>query len=40
MASGPAIAKPPTGPQAGASGLLQQAARLLLWVLLALENQL
>ena len=36
MASGPAIAKPPSGPQAGARGLLQQAGRLLLWVLLAL----
>ncbi len=36
MASGPAIAKPPSGPQPGASGLLQQFARLLLWVLLAL----
>ena len=36
MASGPAIAKPPSGPQGGASGLLQQFARLLLWVLLAL----
>ncbi len=36
MASGPAIAKPPSGPQAGARGLLQQAASLLLWVLLAL----
>lgn len=36
MASGPAIAKPPSGPQAGATGLLQQGGRLLLWVLLAL----
>ncbi len=36
MGSGPAIAKPPSGPQGGASGLLQQAGRLLLWVLLAL----
>jgi signal peptidase I len=36
MGSGPAIAKPPSGPQGGATGLLQQLARLLLWVVLAL----
>ena len=36
MASGPAIAKPPSGTQGGASGLLQQFASLMLWVLLAL----
>lgn len=36
MASGPAITQPPSSPQGGASGLLQQAGRLLLWVLLAL----
>jgi signal peptidase I len=36
MGSGPAIAKPPSSPQGGANGLLKQAGRLLLWVLLAL----
>ena len=36
MGSGPAIATPPSGPPGGARGLLQQLARLLLWVLLAL----
>ncbi len=36
MGSGPAIAKPPSGSQGGATVLLQQAGRLLLWVRLDL----